>query len=123
MLLTVSEVAKMLKVNRNFVYKLIKDGELEAVKVGSIKVSVDALNIYIQSKKLQGVLLVTKIEELKIKYVAEKQSLLREFDNYPSLLDEGDLLDDIIADLKSMVEVRIARLERLIRDYVNESRG
>ena len=47
MLLTVTEVAKMLKVNRNFVYKLIKDGELEAVRVGSIKVRKEALNEYI----------------------------------------------------------------------------
>ena len=52
MLLTVSEVAKQLKVNRNFVYKLIKDGELEAVKVGSIKVRVYALNRYIDGCKL-----------------------------------------------------------------------
>ena len=44
MLLTVSEVAKILKVNRNFVYKLIKDGELEAVKIGSIKVREKVLN-------------------------------------------------------------------------------
>ena len=50
MLLTVSEVAKMLKVNRNFVYKLIKDGELKAVKVGSIKVREDVLNEYINSQ-------------------------------------------------------------------------
>ena len=47
MLLTVSEVAKALKVNRNFVYKLIKDGELEAVRIGSIKVREEKLNEYI----------------------------------------------------------------------------
>ena len=47
MLLSVSEVAKMLKVNRNFVYKIINDGELEAVKIGSIKVREEALNEYI----------------------------------------------------------------------------
>ena len=50
MLLTVSEVAKVLKVNRNFVYKLIKDGELEAVRIGSIKVREDKLNEYIKSQ-------------------------------------------------------------------------
>ena len=49
MLLTVSEVAKMLKVNRNFVYKLIKDGELEAVRIGSIKVREEALNQYVNN--------------------------------------------------------------------------
>jgi excisionase family DNA binding protein len=48
-LLTVTEVAKMLKVNRNFVYKLIKDGELEAVRVGSIKVRKEALNRYVNN--------------------------------------------------------------------------
>ena len=49
MLLSVSEVAKMLKVNRNFVYNLIKNGELEAVKIGSIKVKKEALNRYIEN--------------------------------------------------------------------------
>lgn len=48
MLFTVSEVAELLKVNRNFVYDLIRNGELEAVKVGSIKVTKDALNKYLQ---------------------------------------------------------------------------
>ena len=50
MLYTVSEVAKMLKVNRNFVYNLIKDGELEAVRIGSIKIREDKLNEYIKSQ-------------------------------------------------------------------------
>ena len=49
MLYTVTEVAKMLKVNRNFVYNLIKNGELEAVKIGSIKVKQEALNRYIEN--------------------------------------------------------------------------
>ena len=47
MLLSVSEVAKLLKVNRNFVYRIINDGELEAVRIGSIKVRKEALNEYI----------------------------------------------------------------------------
>ena len=33
LLYTVTEVAKMLKVNRNFVYDEIKKGNLEAVKI------------------------------------------------------------------------------------------
>ena len=52
MLLSVSEVAKLLKVNRNFVYKLIKDGELEAVRIGSIKVRREALDRYVERCKL-----------------------------------------------------------------------
>ena len=54
MLYTVSEVAKMLKVNRNFVYKIINTGELEAVKIGSIKVREEALNRYIERNVIRG---------------------------------------------------------------------
>ena len=52
MLLSVSEVAKLLKVNRNFVYNLIKNGELEAVKIGSIKVRREALNRYVNEQRI-----------------------------------------------------------------------
>ena len=52
MLYTVSEVAKLLKVNRNFVYNLIKNGELEAVKIGSIKVREEALNQYVNEQRI-----------------------------------------------------------------------
>ena len=48
MLLTVTEVAKMLRVNRNHIYKLINDGELKAVKIGSIKVRKTDLEEYIE---------------------------------------------------------------------------
>ena len=54
MLLTVTEVAKMLKVNRNFVYKIINNGELEAVKIGSIKVRKEALNRYIEDNVIRS---------------------------------------------------------------------
>ena len=53
MLLSVSEVAKMLKVKRNFVYKIINNGELEAVKIGSIKVKKEALNRYIENNVIR----------------------------------------------------------------------
>ena len=54
MLLSVAEVAKLLKVNRNFVYKIIADGELEAVKIGSIKVRREALNRYVERNIIRG---------------------------------------------------------------------
>ena len=54
MLYTVSEVAKLLKVNKNFVYKIINNGELEAVKIGSIKVKKEALNRYVERMKYNG---------------------------------------------------------------------
>ena len=53
-LMTVSEVAKLLRVNRNFVYRLINDGELEAVRIGSIKVRGEALNRYIENNVIRG---------------------------------------------------------------------
>ena len=53
MLLSVSEVAKLLKVNRNFVYKIINNGELEAVKIGSIKVRREALNQYVNNNVIR----------------------------------------------------------------------
>ena len=52
MLYTVTEVAKLLKVNRNFVYKLINNGELEAVRIGSIKVRREALNQYVEQQRI-----------------------------------------------------------------------
>ena len=54
MLYTVTEVAKLLKVNRNFVYKIINNGELEAVRIGSIKVKREALDRYIERKVYNG---------------------------------------------------------------------
>ena len=52
MLYTVSEVAKLLKVNRNFVYDEIKKGKLRAIKVGSIKVKREDLEAYINEKEV-----------------------------------------------------------------------
>lgn len=54
MLFTVSEVAKLLKVNRNFVYDLIRNGELEAVKVGSIKVTKEAVDKYVSDRVINA---------------------------------------------------------------------
>ena len=50
MLLTVREVAELLKVNRNFVYSAIKNGELNAVNIGSIKVRKTDLESYVKNK-------------------------------------------------------------------------
>ena len=46
---TVTEVSKILRVNKNFVYALIKKGELKAVKLGSIKIKENDLNNYINN--------------------------------------------------------------------------
>ena len=46
---TISEVSKLLKVNRNFVYGLIKSGELKAIKIGSLKVRKNDLQEYLDN--------------------------------------------------------------------------
>ena len=51
-LMTVSEVAKLLRVNRNFVYRLRNEDELEAVRIGSIKVTAEAVDRYIERVKI-----------------------------------------------------------------------
>ena len=51
-LMTVSEVAKLLRVNKNFVYRLINDGELEAVRIGSIKVTAEAVDRYVEQQRI-----------------------------------------------------------------------
>lgn len=52
LLYTVTEVAKLLKVNRTFVYELINRGELPAVKVGSLKIRKKTLERYLEKKEL-----------------------------------------------------------------------
>lgn len=54
MLYTVTEVAKLLKVNRTFVYELINRGELPAVKVGSLKIRKQTLEKYLEGKENAG---------------------------------------------------------------------
>ena len=46
-LLTISEVAKRLKVNKNTVYNLIHTGNLTALKLGSLKVTYKELERFI----------------------------------------------------------------------------
>ena len=46
---TISEVSKLLKVNRNFVYELIKSGKLKAIKIGSLKVRKKDLHEYLDN--------------------------------------------------------------------------
>lgn len=53
-LYTVTEVAKLLKVNRTFVYELINRGELPAVKVGSLKIRKQTLEKYLEGKENAG---------------------------------------------------------------------
>lgn len=63
MLLTVVETAKLLKVSRNYAYKLINCGLLPSIKLGSIKVYSETLNEFI--RKYEGEDLDKIMEEMK----------------------------------------------------------
>lgn len=52
MVYTITEVSKLLKVNRNFVYDEIKKGELKAIKIGSLKVRKTDLEEYLTRKEV-----------------------------------------------------------------------
>lgn len=47
----VSEVADILKINRNEVYNLIHSGELKAFEIKSLRVTEEDLNEFISSRK------------------------------------------------------------------------
>ena len=64
-LFTVSEVAGILKVNKNFVYELIKYGHLKAMKLGSMKISYSEVQRFVeesQGKDFSDMENVTDIE-------------------------------------------------------------
>lgn len=48
-LLMVSEVAKVLRVSKGDVYKLIKNGHIQALKLGSLKVPEEELERFIDN--------------------------------------------------------------------------
>lgn len=51
---TVREVAKMLKTNPTFVYRLITNGNLKAMRIGSWKVREEAINDYLERCEMNG---------------------------------------------------------------------
>jgi len=44
---TISEVAKLLKTNKNYIYQIIKEGKLKTVKIGTLKVRESDLQKFI----------------------------------------------------------------------------
>ena len=50
-LYTVTEVSKVLKVNRNKVYELINSGELKALRLGRLKVTEAEIERFIRSQE------------------------------------------------------------------------
>lgn len=65
-LYTVSETAKLLKTNTNYVYDLIKNGFLPALKLGSFKIRKSSLNDFLKKYEGQDLTDLKNIKELEV---------------------------------------------------------
>lgn len=65
-LYTVAEVAKLIKTNPNYVYKLIEKGFLPALKLGSYKVRKTTLINFLEKYEGKDLTNLNKITDLKI---------------------------------------------------------
>lgn len=65
-LYTVSETAKLLKTNTNYVYELIKQGFLPALKLGSFKIRKTTLNSFLEKYEGQDLTDLKNIKELEV---------------------------------------------------------
>lgn len=65
-LYTVSETAKLLKTNQNYVYELIKQGFLPALKLGSFKIRKTTLNSFLKKYEGQDLTDLKNIKELEV---------------------------------------------------------
>ena len=64
-LYTVSEVAKLIKTNPNYVYELIRKGFLPALKLGSFKIRRSTLLEFLEKYEGQDLTDLTNVKELK----------------------------------------------------------
>ena len=81
-LYTVKETAKLLKVNPNYVYDLIKKEMLPALKLGSFKVRRTSLLNFVKENEGQDMTDLNNIKELK---VGESKWKKQEETNYMNL--------------------------------------
>lgn len=65
-LYTVSETAKLLKSNTNYVYELIKQGFLPALKLGSFKIRKSSLNNFLREYEGQDLTDLKNIKKLEV---------------------------------------------------------
>lgn len=65
-LYTVSETAKLLKTNPNYVYELIKLGFLPALKLGSFKIRKSTLISFLEKYEGQDLTDLRNIKELEV---------------------------------------------------------
>ena len=67
LLYTIAEVAEIMSVNKNYVYSLIRNGLLPALKLGSLKVRKDALVKFLAD--FEGMDLTNPEKVCKLAYV------------------------------------------------------
>ena len=65
-LYTVTEVSKLLKSNTNYVYSLINEGLLPALKLGSMKVRRTALLVFLERYEGKDLTDPGNVEDLKV---------------------------------------------------------
>ena len=65
-LYTVSETAKLLKTNPNYIYELIRRGLLPALKLGSLKIRKTSLIEFLKKYEGQDLTNLSNIKELEI---------------------------------------------------------
>lgn len=65
-LLTVTETSKLLRVNRNKVYELIRTGHLKALKIGSLKISNVEVERFIQENTGKDLSDLENVKELEV---------------------------------------------------------
>lgn len=65
-LYTVTEVAKLIKTNPNYVYKLIEKGFLPALKLGSYKIRRTSLIKFLEQYEGKDLTDLDRIQDLKI---------------------------------------------------------
>lgn len=71
-LYTVSEVAKLIKTNPAYVYKLIKLGLLPALKLGSYKIRKAALVVFLERYEGKDLTDPSKIMDLELVLIADE---------------------------------------------------
>lgn len=72
-LYTVSETAKLLKTNPNYIYELIKKGMLPALKLGSLKVRKTALLNFLSEYEGKDLTDLNNIQDIQINKIKEEK--------------------------------------------------
>lgn len=72
-LYTVSEVAKLLKTNVNYIYALIKKGFLPALKLGSLKIRKESVDEFLKKYEGKDLTNLDVIKNLEVEEIANEK--------------------------------------------------